>query len=458
MKKLLALAIILVSLSLLFYFKLGQSSLVSFDEAWYASISRNLLSSGDLFNLKFNDRAFVDHPPVGFWLIASTQGLFGIDEFGSRAASAFAGLLTLAIIFIFGSLLFHPAVGIASVFALASSPWFLYRARSGNLDIFLSLFYLLTLLLAWKAAKNTKYIGAFFVGLTALLLTKTASPWTIIPALIFIFWKSPVIRSKNFIISLSLSLVTILSYFLLQFINVPDYLGRLLFVGAPKIGQASLISNILLVKTYLHLGLGVWFKPAIISLPLFLLFFRKSKSLILFIALVFFLLPFTLSPKTQIWHLIPTYPLLILILFGTVYKILKLILVNRNSYIVFLISVLSISLSLSQIKKNWHEFVDIPAFITDEAILSRIAGKYPYPLSIDENFVPAAVFYSGKTVTWNNAPNLSDFASAYQPILVITHSWRLERDNVPPTTYQTITKDRDKTLILFKNHSIIPSQ
>ena len=48
----------------LFFYKLGQSSLVSFDEAWYASISRNILQTGDLFNLTFNGKAYYDHPLI----------------------------------------------------------------------------------------------------------------------------------------------------------------------------------------------------------------------------------------------------------------------------------------------------------------------------------------------------------------------------------------------------------
>lgn len=449
------LTLTLILTSPLFFFKLGQSSLTSFDEAWYAEIGKQLLITGTPFSLRFNSKPFVDHPPAGFWLISSTQAIFGITEFGSRAAGAIAGLLTLAVIYLFGRILFNSTVGLSSLIALASSPWFIFRARSANLDSFITLFYLTTLLLAFVSIKKPKFIGAFFVILTALLLSKTASPFTILPALVLIFWKSPVVKTPMFKISLTLSLITVFSYFLTQYLNNLNYLNRLIFVGAPKVGQASLLENINLVKTYLHLGIGAWFKPAVFALP-FALFLRKKSILYLLFALFFFLFPFTLSPKTQIWHLIPTHPLLILISIGTVFYVLKTCLPasrslfrNHQSLAAILTLTLTVTISLPQIKRNWREFVDIPRFVTDEAILSRKAAEYSYPLVIDENFVPAAVFYSNKTVSWLNAPRLQDLALPNQVTLIITHLWRLDRDQVSPNSYQILATDRDRVLLLF---------
>jgi 4-amino-4-deoxy-L-arabinose transferase len=67
-----------------FFFNLGLSSLVSWDEAWYAEIARNIIKSGDIFNLTWNQMAYYDHPPVGFWLIAIGEILFGYSEFGYK--------------------------------------------------------------------------------------------------------------------------------------------------------------------------------------------------------------------------------------------------------------------------------------------------------------------------------------------------------------------------------------
>src|SRR5258708_7490783 len=86
------LVVVLLSLTLpLFFYKLGQSSLVSFDEAWYAAISKNILIHQDFINLTFNGMKYYDHPPLGFWFTAITFQLFGINEFWARFSQALCG-------------------------------------------------------------------------------------------------------------------------------------------------------------------------------------------------------------------------------------------------------------------------------------------------------------------------------------------------------------------------------
>lgn len=112
----------LILASPFFFYKLGQSSLLSFDEAWYAAIARNVRTTSDPFNLYFNNSRFADHPPAGFWFIAATQATFGNTEFGSRAAAAIIGMAALVLIFILGTLIVSPAVGLASAIALSHLP------------------------------------------------------------------------------------------------------------------------------------------------------------------------------------------------------------------------------------------------------------------------------------------------------------------------------------------------
>src|SRR3989344_3337898 len=114
----------LLVISPLFFYKLGQSSLVNWDEAWYAVISRNILTTGDPLNLIYNGLPYIDHPPAGFWLIALSFKLFGINEFTARLASAVAGFISLIVVYFLGKELFNRAVGITSALALSSSVWF----------------------------------------------------------------------------------------------------------------------------------------------------------------------------------------------------------------------------------------------------------------------------------------------------------------------------------------------
>src|SRR3989344_2144571 len=110
---------LLLFLSPLFFYKLGQSSLISFDEAWYADIARNILKSGDTINLTWNGRSFNDHPPAGFWLTALSYLIFGASEFSARFSSALLGLSTLITTYFLGKKLFNRVIGFASAIALS---------------------------------------------------------------------------------------------------------------------------------------------------------------------------------------------------------------------------------------------------------------------------------------------------------------------------------------------------
>ena len=442
----LAVLILLLSLSPLFLFKLGQSSLSSFDEAWYAAISRNILLSRDLLNLKFNGSPFADHPPAGFWLIAISQTVFGISEFSARFPSALLGLLCLVLIYLLGQKLASQTVGFASAFTLVSSPWFLLRARSGNLDITLTFFLLLTFYLAILSSKNSKYLIPLGVSFTLLLLTKTMVPFTVIPSLIIILWGS----GLNLVFPLTLTFSVTLIWVIAQLLNYPDFIARYLSIGIPQSKTGTTIwENILLAKTYLHHGIGSIFRPAVLSLP-FLIFLIKKADFKYILSLAFFilvfLLPFAGSSRGQIWHLIPVFPFMILLFFIIFYSLLSF---KSKLLAKILTLTLALTISVPQITKNWSEFIDIPKFISDEAILSRKTSAFPYPLVIDENFLPSAVFYSGKNVIWNSSRDLSTFKVNNQPTLAITHQWLLDQ-NTRYKNYELLARDRDKVLILLK--------
>src|SRR3989344_7214231 len=185
------LLILLIFLSApLFFYKLGQSSLVSFDEAWYGDIARNIIKNKDLINLKFNGNAYLDHPPAGFWLIAASENFFGANEFGVRFAPSLSGLFCMLILYLLCNKLFSRSVGFAAALSLPSAFWFLFRARSGNLDVILTFFFLLTIYFSILASKEKKFLLPWSIALSYLILTKTLIPFTILPALLIIFWKS----------------------------------------------------------------------------------------------------------------------------------------------------------------------------------------------------------------------------------------------------------------------------
>ncbi len=458
----------------IFFYKLGQNSLVSFDEAWYAEIAKNILVTGDFLNLYWNHEYYIDHPPANFWFTAISFKIFGINEFSSRLAQALMGFFSLGILFLIGKELFNRWVGLLSAFALTSSYWFVFRARSGNLDIGLTFFFLLSFYLAIKASKSKKYSLPFIVSLVLLILSKSVVPFTIFPALLIIFWGSNAYKLKDLIIPAILFFGLLGVWVYSQLDNHDHFIERYLSIGLPGVKtETSYLDNLKLMKEYLHNGIGKWFWPGIFSIILGLLF-RQKRFLILFVFFISFFTPFIFSQKGHIWHLIPLHPFLILCFFGFSYTLLETIFKNKlflsqikkinsklhnlfklryQAIILLLLFTICIYYSFLQIRRIWYEFVDVPAFISDEAILSTEASKYPYSLSIDGDFGPTAVFYSGKKIR-RIAPNeFHDYFETPNQLL-ISGKYRLEDEKIHPQKYKILKQDRDKVLIL----TLLPGQ
>ena len=428
----------------LFFYKLGQSSLVSFDEAWFGSIAKQILASGDWINLKWNGDPFLDHPPAGYWFIAASINLIGDNALAVRLPSAILGFLSLYIIYFLGKELFGKLVGFASAIALSSSYWFLFRARSGNLDITLTFFFLLTLLLSLKAVNEKKFLLPWSISLLLLCLTKTLVPLAIIPSLIIIFWKK--IKLKDLIKPLGFIAVLFLGWITIQQINNLNFITRYFSIGLPGVStETDYFQNLKLMKDYLYSGIGKWFWPAILSLFLSLLL-KQRRFLILSIFFLVFFAPFTFSQKGHIWHLIPLHPIMLLSLFGLLSILLPKIFKNKLAVKIIILGI-CFYFSFTQIKRAWFEFIDIPAFISDEEILSKEAGKYPYTFYIDGEFMPTASFYSNKKVNQIRANNLIPLFENNGQFLLITYQWRLDGAKIGKVKYEIIKMDRDKILI-----------
>lgn len=435
----------------LFFYKLGQTSLISWDEAWYAEIAKNIIISDDPINLTWNGNPYFDHPPVGFWLMAVVYKLFGISEFWTRFPSAISGIFCIILLYLLGKKLFNPLVGLSSAIALSSAIWFLFRSRSGNLDIILTVLFLLVLYLAVISSKNKKYLLPFAISLALLFLTKTMVPFAIIPSIILIFYGNKLYKLKNLILPVLLFFSIAGSWFIAQIIQYPNFTQNYFGVGLRGTNlNSTYLANFNLAKEYLHSGVGRWFWPVILSMILSL-FLRQKRLYILILFVASFMVPVIFSPKIQIWHLIPLYPILILIYFGSTFAFLEKYLPKWKYQIYGIILISSFFIYITQIKMMWYQFIDIPAFISDEAILSKEASKYPQRLIIDGEYLPAALFYCGKG-SISQAPKAKEdfvlFLKKPESFLVITNLWRLNNPLISSDSYRIIKKDRDKVLIL----------
>ena len=158
---------------------LGSPKGLVFDEVYYVDGARDLLKYG--VEVSGSDPEFIVHPPVGKWLIASGIKLFGDNEFGWRFASAvFGTLLILLFARLVHVLFYSPLLTALGAALMALDGLLLVHSRTALLDLFLTFFTLLGVLLwhrnrhiwagiAFGLAIGCKWSAIYFVAIIGLV-------------------------------------------------------------------------------------------------------------------------------------------------------------------------------------------------------------------------------------------------------------------------------------------------
>ena len=150
-----------------------------FDEVYYVDGARDLLKYG--VEVDGANPEFIVHPPVGKWLIAGGINLFGDNEFGWRFASAVIGTLLILLVARLVHVLFYsPLLTALGAALMALDGLLLVHSRTALLDLFLTFFTLLGVLLwhrnrhiwagiAFGLAIGCKWSAVYFVALIGLI-------------------------------------------------------------------------------------------------------------------------------------------------------------------------------------------------------------------------------------------------------------------------------------------------
>src|SRR5436190_3399305 len=173
---------ILVLAALLFIPLLGTVHLFDWDEANFAESAREMLVTGNYFNVQINFQTFWEKPPLFMWLQALSMHFFGVNEYAARFPNAIVGVMTLLIIFNIGKKEFDKRFGLLWVIAYAGSILPHFYFKSGiidpvfNLFIFLGLYQLSRLTDFDKTHKERRTRRAALAGLYIGLAVLTKGP------------------------------------------------------------------------------------------------------------------------------------------------------------------------------------------------------------------------------------------------------------------------------------------
>ena len=121
------------------------------DEGRYSEISREMAATGDWVTPRLNGLKYFEKPPLQYWASALSFRLFGENEYSARLYIVLAGFSTIALLGFLGKRLWGWDMALASMMAIACSPYFMALGGIVTLDMGLTL---------WTTATLFAFIGA----------------------------------------------------------------------------------------------------------------------------------------------------------------------------------------------------------------------------------------------------------------------------------------------------------
>lgn len=131
----------IVALSLAVFFShLGSYGLWEPDEARYAEIAREMLQRGIAIVPHLNYVAYVEKPPLLYWLTTLSFKIFGISEFAARLPVAMSALVGVVATYYFAMRTFGRRHAILAGAILATTPLYAIMAQVLTTDMMLTAF------------------------------------------------------------------------------------------------------------------------------------------------------------------------------------------------------------------------------------------------------------------------------------------------------------------------------
>jgi 4-amino-4-deoxy-L-arabinose transferase-like glycosyltransferase len=99
---------------------ISPPSLMDDVDAAHGQLARNMIQSGDWIIPHLNGVAYVEKPPLPYWLIAVSYRIFGVHDWAARAPFALAAMLLCLIASLYARWAFHRQAGMYAGMVLAT--------------------------------------------------------------------------------------------------------------------------------------------------------------------------------------------------------------------------------------------------------------------------------------------------------------------------------------------------
>jgi 4-amino-4-deoxy-L-arabinose transferase-like glycosyltransferase len=305
--------------ALLLSASLRGQGLAGYDDAVYAHEGKEMVRTGDWWNIHFNGNLNFEYPPLFLWLEASSLKLFGINDAAAKLPSALLGFGTILVVyFLTLRLTGQPWLSLFSMLVLASTQFFLKNATHAMTDVPFTFFFALAIFFYIKGLKDERYLAFVGFPLGLALLTRSVIGFLvigIIAAHLIVTRRFRLLSSRWLISGLAFAVALPSFWYVSQYrLHGPTSFSSHLSFVASKVYLGSRTANWLTILNYpVALLKYYWpwlpFLVAGLFIEVRAIVRKRDEIASLLIAWVFFVLvPFSFVQTRYPRYIMPVFP------------------------------------------------------------------------------------------------------------------------------------------------------
>lgn len=160
--------------AVLLFSSLGGKGLAGYDDSYFAHEAKEMVRTGDWWNVHFNGELTIAHPPLFPWLVASSFKLFGMSDTAAKFPSVLLGLGTILLMyFLTLDLTGNAWLSLLAMLALASTQFFIKIATHAMTDVPFTFLFTMAIFFYLKGLTKGKYLAFLGLPLGLALLTRS---------------------------------------------------------------------------------------------------------------------------------------------------------------------------------------------------------------------------------------------------------------------------------------------
>jgi len=167
------------------------------DAAMYGAIAKAVADTGETTHLTFNGLAYLNKPPLYFWLTALAYRAFGVNGFGAQIVSGLFGVANVLLLYaLCRRMRFDADSSFAAALAYATTPEVVHWTRGVHLESLLTFWLLLGLLGAYLSLSRPWAIVLLGVAAAGGWMTKGPQALFAVAAAPLLWWQQGVLRER----------------------------------------------------------------------------------------------------------------------------------------------------------------------------------------------------------------------------------------------------------------------